>query len=121
MKGPDEVEPAGSNPFKTYDQTTSCERGCERGGHSSGEGCIHCKTLFNYLTSMTDDGNNHLIPLSIKVTEVEIEEELDVEDIKTLHGATDIISATHSNLESQVSHKPVDKLLDTGSLGSDVN
>ena len=40
-KGKDEVEPAG-NPFKLYDKTTSFERGCERGGHEAGEGCIHC-------------------------------------------------------------------------------
>ena len=34
-----------------------------------GAGCIHCNTLSNYLAKITDDGDNHLIPLSIKVAE----------------------------------------------------
>ena len=63
-----------------------------------------------------------MISLSIKVAEAEIEEDVDVED-KTLHGATDTISATHPILDSQGSYKPfpVNILLDTGSLEPDEN
>ena len=72
------------------------------------------------MTSITNDGDNHLIPLLIKVAEAEVEEDAEVED-KTLHAATDIICATQSILDSQGSHKPfpVNILLDTESLGTD--
>ena len=98
---------------------TSYERGRGRGGHESGEGLIHCNSLSNYLTSINNDGDNHLVPLSIKVAEAEVEEEVDVED-KTLHAASDNTSATHP-IDSQGSHKPfpVNILLGTGSLGPD--
>ena len=49
-KGKDEVDPAGSNPFKPYNQTNSYGRGRGRGGHESGQECIHCNTLSNYLS-----------------------------------------------------------------------
>ena len=62
-----EVEPADSTPFKPYNQTNSYERGRGRGGHEAGEECFHCNTLSNYLTSVTNDCDNQLIPLSIKV------------------------------------------------------
>ena len=52
------------------------------------------------MRSTTNDGDNHLIPLSIKVAEADFEEDVDVED-KTLHAATDITSATHPILDSQ--------------------
>ena len=99
-KGKDEVEPAESNPFKLYDQTTSYDKGRGRGSHESGEGCIQCNPLSNYLSSITYDDDNHLIPLSIKVAEAEVEEDVDVED-KTLHAATDNKSADHPILNSQ--------------------
>ena len=62
------------------------------------------------------------MPLSIKVAEAEVEEDVDKED-KTLYAATDIISVTHPILDSQGSHKqfPVNILLDTGSLGPNGN
>ena len=73
------------------------------------------------MTSITNDGDNHLIPLSIKVAEADFEEDVDVED-KTLHAATDITSATHPILDSQGSKPfPVNILLDTGSLEPDGN
>ena len=89
-----------TNPFKTNHKTTLYTGGRGRGGRDSGEECIQCNTLSNYLTSITDDGDNHLIPLSIKVAKAEVEKDVDVKD-KTLHAATDITSATHPILDSQ--------------------
>ena len=76
------------------------DKGGRRGGHESGEGCIHCNTLYDYLTSITNECDNHFIPLSIKVAEAEVEEDVDVEN-KTLHSATDDKSSTHPILDSQ--------------------
>ena len=58
---------------------------------------------------MTNDGDNHLISLSINVND------------KNLHAATGITSASHPILDSQGSNKPfpVNILLDTGSLRPD--
>ena len=78
-KGKDEVDLNGSSPFKSYNQTTSYIGGRGRGGHESDEERIHCNTLSNYLTSITNDGENHLIHLSIKVVEAEVEEDVDVD------------------------------------------
>ena len=106
----------------TISQNVPLNGGRGRGGRDSGEECIQCNTLSNYLTSITNDSDNHLIPMSIKVAEAEVEEDVDVEDLKTQHAATDITSDTHPILDSQGSKPfPVNILLDTGSLGPDVN
>ena len=77
-KSPNEVEPA-DNPFKSYGQTTSSyDRGRGRGFHSSGEGCIHCSTLPNYSTSITNDGESHLIPLSTKTWKIKLNTQLQI-------------------------------------------
>ena len=56
------------------------------------------------------------------MAEADIEEDVDVEDPRTLHAATDITSATHPILDRQGSKPfPVNILLDTGSLGPDRN
>ena len=74
------------------------------------------------MTSTTNDGDNHLIPLLIKVAEVDIEEDVDVKDSRTLQAASDTTSATHSILDGQGSKPfPVNILLDTGSFGPDEN
>ena len=52
------------------------------------------------MTSITNDGDKHLIPLSIKVAEAEVEEDVAAEDIKTLLATTDITSATDTILDS---------------------
>ena len=62
------------------------------------------------MTSITNDDDNHLNLLSIKVADVNVED-------KTLHAATDTTSATHPILDNQSSKPfPVNILLDTGSL-----
>ena len=120
------TEKDGVNPNSSFVKTTHKPNpflgGRGRGGRDSGEECIQCNTLSNFLTSIDNDGDNHLIPLSIKVAKADIEEDVDVED-KTLHEATDIESATHPILDSQGFIKPfsVNILLDTGSLGPDGN
>ena len=76
----DKPDPSVSTSFKPYHQTTPYTGGRGRGSHESGEGCIQCNTLSYYLTSITNDGDNHLIPLSIKVAEADFEEDMDVED-----------------------------------------
>ena len=74
------------------------------------------------MTLITNDGVSHLIPLSIKVTETDVEEDVDVQD-KSPYGATDITSATHPIVNNQDSNEPfpVNILLDTGSIGPDEN
>ena len=74
------------------------------------------------MTSKTNDGDSHLIPLSKKVAETEVEEDVDVEDLYTLYAATSSTSATHPILDSQGSKPfPANILLDTRSLGPDGN
>ena len=83
----DSVDPNASSSFKPYHKTTSYIGVRGRGGRDSGEERIQCDALSNYLTSITNDGDNHLIPLSIKMAEAEVEEDVDVEDSKTLHAS----------------------------------
>ena len=74
----DGVDPNASTPFIKYHQATPYNGGHGHGGRDSGEEFIHCNALSNYLTSITNDADNHLIFLSIKVAEAEVEEDVDL-------------------------------------------